>query len=110
MIDTQGIAIKRLVASALIPSLAFAMPGDADEYGFPSFIVLDSAPVKNCLQVVPVQVQYEVPVVAVPQLRKVRRAVPRTTYQTMTKTIMVPTTTLETRQSQSVEHRDEVPE
>lgn len=102
--------MKRLIALALIPSLAFGTTVDADELGFRSFIVLDSTHVENCPQVVPAQVQCEVPVVAVPQLRTVRRVVPRTTYQTVTKTIMVPTTTLETRQSQTVEYRDEVRE
>lgn len=40
----------------------------------------------------------------------VRRVVPRTTYQTVTKTIMVPNTVMETRPNQSVEYRDEVRE
>ncbi len=54
--------------------------------------------------------QCEVPVVAVPRLQTVRRAVPRTPYQTVTKTIMVPTTVLETRQTQLIEYRDQVRE
>jgi hypothetical protein len=54
--------------------------------------------------------QCEVPVVAAPRLRTVRRAVPRTTYQTVSKTIMVPISVMETRQTQSVEYSDEVRE
>ncbi len=102
--------MKRLIALALIPSLALGTTAYSDEYGFPSFFVQDSAPVENCHRAVPVQVQCEVPVVAVPRLQTVRRTVPRTTYQTVTKTIMVPTTVLETRQTQSVEYHDQVRE
>ena len=102
--------MKRLIALALIPSLALGTTAYSDEYGFPSFFVQDSTPVENCPRAVPVQVQCEVPVVAVPRLQTVRRAVPRTTYQTVTKTIMVPTTVLETRQTQSIEYRDQVRE
>jgi hypothetical protein len=52
----------------------------------------------------------EFPVIVCPPPQTVRRLVPRTTYQTVTKTIMVPTTVLETRQTQAVEYRDEVRE
>ena len=100
--------MKRLIALALVPSLAFCTTVPADEFGFPSFIVRDSAPVEYCPQPFPAQVHCEAPVVLAPRLRTVRRTVPRTTYQTVTKTIMVPTAALETRQTQSVEYRDEV--
>lgn len=102
--------MKRLIVLALIPCLALATTGQSDELGFPHLIVPDCAPVEYCPQPMPVQVPCEAPVVVVPRLRTVRRAVPRTTYQTVTKTIMVPTTVLETRQTQSVEYRDEVRE
>lgn len=99
--------MKRLIVLALIPSLVLALTVQADEIGFPSLFVLDSAPAEYCPQPVPVQVQCEAPVVVAPRIRTVRRTVPRTTYQTVTKTIMVPTTVLETRQTQAVEYRDE---
>lgn len=102
--------MKRLIALALIPCLALTATVQSEEFGFPHLIVPDCAPVEYCPQPVPVQVQCEMPVVVAPRLRTVRRAVPRTTYQTVTKTIMVPTTVLETRQTQSVEYRDEVRE
>ena len=106
--------MKRLIALALIPSLALGTTAYSDEFGFPRLIVLDSGSVEYCPQPVycppPVPVQCEVPVVVAPRLRTVRRTVPRTTYQTVMKTIMVPTTVLETRQTQSVEYRDEVRE
>ena len=108
--DSQEIAMKRLIALALIPCLALGTTVSADEFGFPSLIVLDSAPSEQCCQPAPIQVQCEIPVIVAPRLRTVRRTVPRTTYQTVTKTIMVPTTVLETRQTQSVEYRDEVRE
>lgn len=101
--------MKRLIALALIPCLSLGTTAYSDEFGFPSLMVLDSASSEQCCQPAPVQVQCETPVV-VPRLRTVRRTVPRTTYQTVTKTIMVPTTVLETRQTQSVEYRDEVRE
>lgn len=102
--------MKRLIALALIPSLTLGTTAYSDEFGFPSLIVLDSAPSEQCCQPAPVPVQCEVPIVVAPRLRTVRRTVPRTTYQTVTKTIMVPTTVLETRQTQSVEYRDEIRE
>ena len=43
-------------------------------------------------------------------LQTTRRIVPRTTYKTVTKTIMVPQTVMETRDVQSVEYREEVRE
>lgn len=101
--------MKRLIALALVPCLALGSTAYSDEFGFPGLIVLDSTPSEQCCQPAPVQVQCETPVVA-PRLRTVRRTVPRTTYQTVTKTIMVPTTVLETRQTQSVEYREEVRE
>lgn len=99
--------MKRLFALALIPGMMLGSGLQAEEIRFPSFIDFGSVPAENCPQ--PVPVQCEVPVVA-PRLRTVRRTVPRTTYQTVTKTIMVPTTSVETRQTQSVEYRDEVRE
>ena len=99
--------MKRLIALALIPCLALTPNVQSDDYGFPNHFVLDSASSENCPQPVPVQVQCEAPMVVAPRLRTVRRMVPRTTYQTVTKTIMVPATTMETRQAQSVEYRDE---
>lgn len=104
--------MKRLIALALIPcfGLALATTGQSDELKFVPLFTPDCAPVEYCPQPVPVHVQCEMPVVVAPRLRTVRRTVPRTTYQTVTKTIMVPTTVLETRQTQSVEYRDEVRE
>lgn len=64
-----------------------------------------SAPV-----MVPGSIQCELPVVVCPQPQTMRRLVPRTTYQTVTKTIMVPTTVMETRETQVVEYREEVRE
>lgn len=43
-------------------------------------------------------------------LQTTRRIVPRTTYKTVVKTIMVPQTVMETRDIQSVEYRDEARE
>lgn len=100
--------MKRLFAFVMIPSLALATTAHSDDFGFPGVFVLDSTPPDQCCQPAAVQVQCEAPVVAAPRLRTVRRTVPRTTYQTVSKTIMVPTTVLETRQSQSVEYRDEI--
>lgn len=102
--------MKQLLALAVIPGLVFATSVSADDFGLPSLFFVDSAPAEYCPQPVPVQVQCETPVVAAPRLRTVRRVVPRTTYQTVTKTIMVPVCSQETRQSQSVEYRDVVRE
>lgn len=102
--------MKRFISLSLITCLTFGSLAQADEYRLPSFIVQDSMPTEYCPQPATVQVQCETPVVVAPRLRTVRRTVPRTTYQTVTKTIMVPTTTVETRQTQSVEYRDEIRE
>lgn len=102
--------MRRLLVLTLIPSLAFGPVAYSDEFGLHQLFLQDSSVVENCPQVVPAQVHCEAPVVVAPRLRTVCRTVPRTTYQTVTKTIMVPTTVLETRQTQSVEYRDEVRE
>ena len=90
--------MKRLSILALIPSLVFGPSVQADNDEFPQTIVQDSYIIEHSPTTIPMQVQ------------TVRRFVPRTTYQAVTKTIMVPTTVLETRQSQSIEYRDEVRE
>lgn len=101
--------MKRLIALTLVAGLAFGTRLSAEDTLLPGLIFLDTAPAEHCPQPAAVQVQCETPVVA-PRLRTVQRCVPRTTYQTVTKTIMVPTTVLETRQTQSVEYRDEARE
>lgn len=100
--------MKRLFALVVLSGMVLGSGIRAEEFTFPSFIDFGSMAAENCPQ--PVQVQCEAPVVVAPRLRTVRRTVPRTTYQTVTKTIMVPTQSLETRQTQSVEYRDEVRE
>ena len=99
--------MKRFFVLALVPGMIFGSGLRAEELTFPTYFGSDSTAVECCRQSVPLQVQCEIPVCVIPTLRTVRRCVPRTTYQTVTKTIMVPCTTLETRQSQSVEYRDE---
>lgn len=52
--DSQEIALKRLIALALIPSLALGTTVYPDEYGFPSLIVLETRQtqsVEHCDQV-----------------------------------------------------------
>ena len=102
--------MKRLFALVLMPGMICGLETQAQEITYPSLFVFDSAVADNCPQPAQVQMQCVTPVVAAPRLRTVRRAVPRTTYQTVTKTIMVPATSMETRQTQSVEQRDEVRE
>jgi hypothetical protein len=101
--------MKRFFTLALIPGLVFSSAAQADNGEFP-LPVIDFVAAENCPVVVPAYVQCEQPVMVCPPPQTIRRVVPRTTYQTVTKTIMVPTTVLETRQTQSVEYRDEVRE
>ena len=100
--------MKRLFVLVVLPGMMLSSEVRAEEVILPSIIDFGSTTIENCPQ--PVQVQCETPVIVVPRLRTVRRSVPRTTYQTVTKTIMVPIQTLETRQTQSVEYREEVRE
>lgn len=100
--------MKRFFTLALIPGLAIGSTLFADNGVFPPpapvpFFADDCCPVA-------MPVQCEIPVVPCPPPQTVRRVVPRTTYQTVTKTIMVPTTVMETRQTQKVEYRNEVRE
>ena len=100
--------MKRLFVLALVPGMILGSGLRADELIFQSFFGGDSTSAECCRQPIPLQVPCETPVCVAPTLRTVQRCVPRTTYQTVTKTIMVPCTSLETRESQSVEYRDEV--
>ncbi len=99
--------MKRFFTLAMIPGLVFGSAVQADHEIPQSIVILDSFATDNCPTV---PVQCELPVVPCPAPQTVRRIVPRTTYQTVTKTSMVPTTVLETRQVQSVEYRNEVRE
>lgn len=102
--------MKRFFTLALIPGLVFGPSVQADNGEYPQYIVSDYFATENCPTAIPVQVQCEMPVIPCPAPQTVRRFVPRTTYQTVTKTSMVPTTVMETRQVQSVEYRNEVRE
>lgn len=104
------IVMKRFFILALIPGLVFGSSIRADNGEFPQYIVSESFSTENCPTAIPVQVQCETPVIPCPVPTTVRRLVPCTTYQTVIKTSMVPTTVMETRQVQSVEYRDEVRE
>ena len=99
--------MKRFFTLAMIPGLVFGPSVQADNEDPQNFIILNPFATDNCPTV---PVQCETPVIPCPTLRTVRRFVPRTTYQTVIKTSMVPTTVMEARQTQSVEYRDEVRE
>ena len=103
----QEIVMKRLFTLAMIPSLVFGPAVQADNEDPQNFVILNPFATDNCPTV---PVQCETPVIPCPAPQTVRRIVPRTTYQTVTKTSMVPTTVLETRQIESVEFRNEVRE
>ncbi len=101
--------MKRFYSLALISGLVCGSSVIADDPEFRNIVILNQYATENC-PTVPVQVQCETSVVTYAAPQTVRRVVPRTTYQTVTKTIMVPTTVLETRQTQSVEYREEAHE
>lgn len=98
--------MKRFFTLALIPGLVCGSAVIADDAEFRNIVILNQYATENS-PTIPAQVQCETPVVIYSVPQTVRRVVPRTTYQTVTKTIMVPTTVLETRQTQSVEYREE---
>ncbi len=99
--------MKRCFTLAMIPGLVFGSSVQADNEYPQSIVILDSFATDNCPTV---PVQCATPVIPCPAPQSVRRFVPRTTYQTVTKTSMVPATVMETRQVQSVEYRNEVRE
>ena len=99
--------MKRFFVLAMIPALVFGPSVQADNEYPPNVVILNSFATDNCPTA---PVQCEMPVIPCPVPQTVRRIVPRTTYQTVTKTSMVPTTVMETRQVQSVEYRNEVRE
>ena len=95
--------MKQLFALALISGLVMGPQVGGGNENFGQVLIFDRAvPMfdDNC-PIDPI-VECETP----PQT--VRRIIPRTTYKTVTKTIMVPQTVMETRDVQSVEYRDEV--
>lgn len=99
--------MKRFFTLAMIPALVFGPSVQADNEYPQSIVILNSLATDNCPMA---PVQCEIPVIPCPAPQTVRRIVPRTTYQTVTKTSMVPATVMETRQVQSVEYRNEVRE
>lgn len=97
--------MKQLFVLALIPGLVVGPQVRAGNDEVSQILMLDpnvSVIDENC-PIDPV-VECETP------LQTVRRVIPRTTYKTVTKTIMVPQTVLETREVQSIEYRDEIRE
>lgn len=97
--------MKQLFVLALIPGLVVGPQVRAGNDELGQILMLDSTVQmvdENC-PINPV-VECETP------LQTTRRVIPRTTYKTVTKTIMVPQTVMETREVQSVEYRDEVRE
>ncbi len=99
--------MKPYFTLALIPGLVFGPAVQADNESPQNLVILNSFATNNCPTI---PVQCETPVIACPAPQIVRRIVPRTTYQTVIKTSMVPTTVMETRQVESVEYRNEVRE
>ena len=99
--------MKRFFTLALIPGLVFGPSVQADIEYPQNLVILNPFATDNCSTV---PVQCETPVIPCPAPQTVRRFVPRTTYQTVTKTSMVPTTVMEIQQTQSIEYRDEVRE
>lgn len=99
--------MKRFFILAVIPGLVFGPSVQADNEYPQGIVILNSFATDNCPTL---PVQCETPVIPCPVPQTVRRVVPRTTYQTVTKTSMVPATVMETRQVESVEYRNEVRE
>jgi hypothetical protein len=97
--------MRQLFILALIPGLVVGPQVRAGNDDLGQILLLDPIAAvldENC-PVDPV-LECETPV------QMTRRIVPRTTYKTVTKTILVPQTVMETRDVRSVEYRDEVRE
>ncbi|MBC7819820.1 MAG: hypothetical protein IAG10_23295 [Planctomycetaceae bacterium] len=101
--------MKRYFFLALITGLICGSSLIADDAVFREIVIQNRFATDYC-PTVPAQMQCETPVLSYPAPQTVRRVVPRTTYQNVAKTIMVPTTVMETRQTQSVEYREETRE